>query len=116
MAKNVKFGDLGTDALVLDFTFADVPGPVKIGTVRSGHLVRNTVVRIDTAFDGGLELTIGDMIAQGRLQTISDNQPEFVNHWNVNNVYEYTSTTDVYIFFPNGTPTQGVGRVIVYLD
>ena len=116
MAKNIKFGDLGTDALILDFSFADFPGPIKIGTVRSGHVVRNTVVRIDTAFDGGSEMTVGDMLAQARLQAVSDNQPEFVNHWNVNNAYEYTTTTDIYLFFPNGTPAQGVGRIYVFLD
>lgn len=116
MAKNLKFGDLGTDALTVDFSFADIPGPVKIGTVRAGHIVRNTVVRIDTVFDGGLELTVGDAIAQARLQAVTDNQPEHAQDWNVNNVYEYTTTTEIFVYFPNGTPTQGAGRIMVFLD
>jgi len=102
--------------LVVDFTHVDLPGPLLIGEVPAGHIVKNTVVWIREAFDGGLEITVGDLLAQARLQTTADNQAEYVDHFNVNNVHEYETNTDVYVFFPTGTPTTGRGRVIVFLD
>jgi hypothetical protein len=102
--------------LVVDFTHTDFPGPLLLGTIPAGYIVRETVVWIKSAFDGGAGITVGDMAAQARLQELADNNPDVENHYNVNNVHEYAADTDVYVFFPAGTPTTGEARAVVYLD
>jgi len=119
MTENIRFGpsiESIVAPLVLDFTFADHPGPVLIGNVGAGRMIRETVLLIEDAFDGNIEITIGDMLAQGRLQTVYDNYPDHVDRYNVSNCVDYAVDTDVYLFFPVGIPTVGSGRVIVFLD
>ncbi len=102
--------------IVVDFTHTDFPGPLLIGMVPAGHIVRETVIDVQEEFDGGVTMTVGDMVAQARLQVTSDNRPTAVHHYNVNNVYEYATDTDVYVFFPSGTPTTGSAKITVFLD
>jgi hypothetical protein len=103
--------------LVVDFDWSDVAGgSVSMGLCRAGHLINKTTVEIIEAFNGGLGITIGDSVAQGRLQAVADNVPEEVSHYEVVNNYEYVSETAIFLFFPNGTPTVGRGRAIVYFD
>jgi len=103
--------------LVVDFEWSDVAGgSVSMGLCRAGHLINKTTVEIIEAFNGGTEITIGDSVAQGRLQAVADNVPEEVSHYEVVNNYGYVSETTIFLFFPNGTPTVGKGRAIVYFD
>lgn len=102
--------------LVKDFSWADVAlGSMSLGICPSGHLVDKTVIEIKTAFNGGVQMTVGDVVAQGRLMVIADNKPNVANHYEVNNSFEYVADTEIFIFFPGGIPTIGIGRVIVYL-
>jgi hypothetical protein len=89
---------------------------VSLGQISAGYIVRETIVDIQEVFDGSVGITVGDMVAQGRLQVIADNNPTLVNRYNVNNVEEYATDTDLYVFFPAGTPTTGRARVLVYID
>jgi len=102
--------------LVAEFTHTDFPGPVLVGVIPATHVVRDTVVEIQSPFDGGVTITVGDAVAQGRLQTVADNRPQRIDYYNVNNVYEYSVDTEVYVYFPSGTPTQGRARVVIFVD
>ena len=86
-----------------------------LGQISAGYIVRETVVDIQEAFDGSTGITVGDMAAQARLQLLTDNNPELIHRYNVNNVYEYATDTDLYVFF-SGTPTMGRARVLAYID
>jgi len=104
--------------LVADFGFADVPsGSVSLGVLPPGHIVRETVVEILDPFNGGTAITVGDAAAQARFQAVSDNSPERANHYNVNNVFEgYATETEIFVYFPAGSPTSGSGKVTVFVD
>ena len=103
--------------LVADFDWSDVAGgSVLLGTCPAGHIVDKTIVSIENAFNGGVQITVGDSVAQARLQAIIDNVPYVSSYYEVNNSYEYTATTELKIFFPGGNPTAGSGRVLIYLD
>lgn len=102
--------------LSVEFTFSDLPGPISLGTVPATHVINKTIVEVQEAFDGGVQITVGDVVGQARLQTIVDNKPTVVNHYEVNNSYEYDTDTEIFVFFPAGTPTTGRAKIIVYLD
>lgn len=116
MAQVARFGIIDAVPLKVDFAFSDLPGPISLGFVAAGHLVNKTIIDIESPFDGGTQITVGDSVAQARLQAIGDNFPEYANFYEVNNSYEYDTTTEIFVFFPAGTPTTGNGRVIIYLD
>jgi hypothetical protein len=102
--------------LVKSFSWSDVAGGnLLLGTCPAGYLVDKTIVHIQTEFDGNVQITVGDMVAQARLQAIADNAPSAAGYYEVNNSYEYVAQTDIYVFFPGGSPTVGQGRVLVYL-
>ena len=98
------------------FSFTDVPGSVVIGTVPAGMVIGETVVKIIEVFNNSTTITVGDALAQGRFQTISDNFPTYVGNYETDPHYRYDVDTQVSIFFPSGTPTQGTGEVIIYLS
>ncbi len=116
MADVARFGGIAEPPLRVDFLFSDLPGPISIGFVKAGHLVDRTIIDIQSPFDGATQITVGDSVAQARLQAVGDNWPGRTNFYEVNNSYEYATMTEVFVFFPAGTPTTGSGRAIIYLD
>lgn len=102
--------------LLVDFDFSDVlGGSVVIGTCIEGRVVSEVALLIEDDFDGGVAITIGDDVAQARFQAVADNNPEKVNTYQASVHHEYTSDTEIKVFFPAGAPTKGSGRAIVYL-
>jgi hypothetical protein len=102
--------------LVSTFDFNDVGGGSKsLGTIKSGQVVGEVALKILTSFDGGTQITIGDAAAQGRLMTIAQNSPADVEDYENDPNYQYTSQTELFVYFPGGIPTQGSGLIIVYL-
>jgi hypothetical protein len=103
--------------LVLEFSFSDIlVGSLLIGVVPGEHIARETVVIIEQEFDDGVGLTVGDTVAQARLQAISDNTPQKTNYYGVDNSFQYQTDTNVRVFLATGAPTKGYATVIVYLD
>lgn len=101
--------------LVVDFDWSDVAGgDVVVGKLLEGHIVEHAVVRITSPFDGGTQITVGDAVAQGRLQVISDNDPLTAGEYRTSPNYEYLVDTEIKVFFSAGSPTTGAGKVIIY--
>ena len=99
------------------FTFVDVAlgAPLLLGTVPAGVAVSETAVKIGAAFDGGTEISVGDAAAMARLMNKKNNKPEKVGDYKTDNDFRYTVSTEIYVYFPAGTPTQGAAEVFVYL-
>lgn len=118
MVLDAKFGyQPDTTRLLADFDWTDVAGgSVVLGTVKGRFVIAEAVVIIDYPFDGGLQITVGDAIAQGRIMTASENMPSVAARYKKDTDLEYLDTTELLVFFPSGTPTTGSGRVIVYLE
>lgn len=117
--KQVKYSDLSGShrPLVVDFAWSDViSGFVPLGFCPAGGIIPEVVMSVSSAFNGGLQITVGDAVAQGRLMVVKDNDPEMVANYKNDVDYEYTAHTELFVFFPSGTPTTGNGRVIVYLE
>jgi len=103
--------------LVAEFTFVDVSpgGSVLAGTVPAGYRAVDSVVEIDVGFDAGTQITVGDAVAQARLQAIVDNDPSVAGAYETDNNEKYASDTAISVYFPAGNPTVGVGRAIIYI-
>lgn len=117
MTAQVRIGSGGSKPIFVDFDYTDFTGgPVAllIGKMLKDVYCNSCVVDIIDAFDGGVTLTVGDMVAQGRLQIVADNFPGIVDQYETRPNYAYSVSTDVYVFL-TGTPTVGSGRVVVYL-
>jgi len=98
------------------FDFSDVAaGEMLIGTCLAGKYVFRVSVVIDSEFDGGTVLEIGDTEGHARLMTSEVAQPGYAGTtFRTTPDHRYMDNTDVYIYFPAGTPTTGSGRVIIY--
>jgi len=102
--------------LVIEISDSDYPGPILLGRVPEGYIVRETIVEIIESFNDGVGITVGDPVAHARLQAIGDNHPTVEDYYNVNNCYQYDAATNLFVYFPTGIPTKGYARVIVYLN
>jgi len=78
-------------------------------------VVSEVVIAITDPFDGATTITVGDALAQGRFSAVADNFPAYAEKYVTDPHHLYTSDTEILIYFPSGTPTQGTGEVIVYL-
>lgn len=102
--------------LVTSFDYSDVGGGSKsLGTIRSGQVVDEVVLQIATIFDGSTTMTVGDASAQGRLMAVAHNNPDVADDYERDVNYQYGSETELFVYFPSGSPTQGSGQIIVYL-
>ena len=107
----------GHEPLIADFSWTDfVAGRVSLGVCPAERVIPEVALCIFTAFDGGAQLTVGDVAAQGRLMTAAENSPDNVALYKKDVDYEYAAETEIFIFFPAGTPTTGSGRIIAYLE
>lgn len=105
------------DLLFADFDHtAWVVGWVSLGICPGGRCAAICVVEVIDAFDGGAQVTIGDITAHGRLQVAADNDLQEVYRYHSNPDYVYNVDQQLYIYMSAGTPTHGSGRVLVYLS
>lgn len=110
----------GTVQPVLKYISADfdgydvIDGYQLIGEIPLQGMVQSTAIIIDTPFDGYTEICVGDGVVNDRLMAVAQNIPSIANTYMNSSNYEYLTTTDIYIYFPSGTPTVGNGTVIVY--
>lgn len=101
----------------VEFDISDVAGgSVSLGYCIPGSYVPLVALEITEEFDGGVQITIGDASAQGRLMTIAQNDPGHVDCYKSDPDYQYETQTELFVFFPSGNPTQGTGKVIVYFQ
>jgi hypothetical protein len=101
-------------SFTISFGFGDFAGGSKsIGVVPGNIIISKLVLRVISPFNNGSEITVGDDIAQGRLMVIADNFPDNVGRYSAEPDYLYSSDTEIKMYFPNGTPDQGSGEVIV---
>jgi hypothetical protein len=114
MTVKAQFGPSYSRSLTVEFTWADVPGQLLIGKVPAGFFCPSCVVEIIDPFDGGTQITVGDLVAQGRFQGAADNDPETSHLYETEPHFAYPTATNVYVFF-SGSPSVGRGRVILYL-
>lgn len=99
-----------------DFDFSNVPGNLLIGTCPAGMVVGETAVNIVNVFNNGTTITVGDAVAQGRFLEAADVFTDYEGIYESDPHFSYDVDTEVRIYFPSGTPTQGTGEVIVYLS
>lgn len=96
------------------FDMNDVAGgSLLIGSVDE-NIIFTVIVTIETVFDNTTTCTIGDSGAQGRLMDASENNMSLQESYQTFHSYRYETETDLYVYFPTGTPTQGSGHVTIY--
>ena len=108
----------GGHRLELPFTFEDWSlGSKKIGKALGGLRVEKVSVIIDEgkSFNDGT-IVIGDADAHGRLAAAADIKLNQVKRFHTEPDHKYETDTDIYVYFETGTPTQGEGTVIIYLQ
>lgn len=98
---------------VVTFTFADHPGPVTLGTVPAGGLVTRVDLVVDTAFDPGVQFTIGTDVAQGLLTVVGDSSAQIEGAYGKDLDEPFVVAAAIRLFFVGPTPTVGAGRVVV---
>ena len=96
------------------FQWSDTPGPVTVGIVPAGRLIEKTVLEVQTAFNNGVDVTVGETSAQARLMAAADSRLNKTRSYMVENDYLCPTAMTVNVYFSGTTPTVGVGRVIVY--
>lgn len=100
--------------IVGDFSYTDfASGHLDIGNTYSGYFVEKVVVEVDSAFDEGT-ITVGDTLSSDLFTDASDSDLSVANVYEKSSVFEYSYNSSIRITF-TGEPTQGTGRVIVYL-
>jgi hypothetical protein len=101
----------------IQFSFIDVvPGTrMSLGLVLGGVAVEETAVKILSSFDGGTQISVGDDLVVARLQKVTDNKPNKIGQYKVDNDFRYTVSTEIFVYFPAGVPTTGTAEVFVYL-
>lgn len=115
--RSVNFISGGTH-LEKEFTFEDFPGgSIKIGNCLSGLRIDkvSVIVNEDDEFDDGT-MVIGDANAHGRLMVAADIDLTRSKKYSVEPDESYEEDTDLYAYFESGTPTQGTGLIIIYLQ
>jgi hypothetical protein len=111
---NLKLID---NKLYLDFDYTDVSGgSLSLGNCPDNISVATVSLIIDTVFNGSTTITVGDSVAQGRLMVVADNDPAELGTFRRDVDYLYSAETELFIFFPSGAPTQGQGKIFVYLS
>jgi hypothetical protein len=85
-----------------------------IGSIPAGLSIHKLRLDILTAFEAGIFFTIGDVVAQGRLMTAAQNNPQAVHSYIAEPDYAYATATNVKIYFGGGEATVGSGRIIIY--
>jgi hypothetical protein len=96
------------------FSWVDFPGPVTIGTIPVGSTIEKTILEVQSPFDNGIQVSVGETIAMARLMAVSDNRLDIVESFRVENDYLCPSVMTVRVYFVGIAPTVGLGRVIVY--
>lgn len=104
------------NTFLVDFTYSDVGSSIIIGSCVAGNIISKVIFEVIEPFNGGLTLTIGDAIGQGRLMTANQNNPSYSGSYCISPNILYETSTEIRIYFPSGSPTNGIGRVIVYLQ
>lgn len=109
-------GDVPETHFKKTFYFSDVPlGVIPIATVPQGQIVKEVVIDISEAFDGGVIMTIGDDGSQGILMTASENTLGEIGKQIASPDYQYHADTEVKMFFSAATPTIGTAVAILYV-
>jgi hypothetical protein len=105
--------------LILDFSWADVPGsPKLIGQIPANGLAERVSMIIFTGFDQAVSLEVGPLPAPAELMLGTDSNPAIPDVYQVTPEVMYSVPTNVYLTLlaPGPLPTTGTGRVIVYLN
>jgi len=97
-----------------DFDFNDIAAGFKLIGSISGKRILRVALIINTIFDGGLQITIGDSAAQARLMVIADNSPDSSNVYVTEPDEYYSTVTNLNLYFPIGNPTVGSGTAVIY--
>jgi len=100
-----------------DYTEANsTTGYKLLGNIPTQAMVQSAVVIIDSAFDGGLGITIGDIINQDSLMAAAENIPTVPGTYNKNSNYEYMLFTPINAYFTLAAApaTTGSGIIIIY--
>lgn len=99
------------------FSFVDITpgGKILLGIVPAGAAVEECAVKINTAFDGNTQISVGDEAVHARFMKITGNKPSLMATYKNDVDFRYTAATEIYVYFPVGVPTQGTAEVFVYL-
>lgn len=116
LVDNTVTNIIGGVTLELPFTFEDWSlGSKKIGKALKGLRVEKTSTEVTESFNNGT-IVIGDADAHGRLAAAADIKLNQVKRFHTEPDHKYETDTDIYVYFETGTPTQGEGTVIIYLQ
>ena len=81
-------------------------------------LVAMSVIEICTAFNEPVNIEVGRLSAPAELMIGTDSNAQSVDRYQVSNDLLYSVDTNLFltVIVPSGFPTQGFGRVLVYLN
>ena len=97
------------------FTHSNVSGgSILVGTIPINSRVSLTTLEITTSFNNSTTCTIGESGAQGRLMIVSENNASLIETYQSFNSHLFTTNTELYLYFPSGTPDQGEGQVTIF--
>jgi hypothetical protein len=109
-------GGIGNIQNTISFSHFFIPNPV--GVIPAGRTVDKTVLQVLEAFDNDVQVSVGDVDAQGRFLTVNDSALGRVgDSFMVEIDYRYVADTTINVYFVGWlVPTQGRLRVVVYFS
>ena len=114
---NVVGSGGGVGHLTQTFDWTDVAGgEIAVGVAPLGTMVQSVLLTILDDFDGGVSIEVGSDAAPAQLMLGAENIPSLVESYISFVDVLYVADTTVKVFFTAGTPTQGSGKVTVFLS
>lgn len=102
-------------ALFMSITAADwIAGSKLVGALPAGSRSLLIAVDVTTPFNGGAQCTVGDAAAAARLLTIDESNLTLTETFQTFRGVAFAALTNIRVYFASGTPTQGVGSIIIY--
>lgn len=108
-------GALPTGAFIVTYGTFDYTqsSPFALRTVGSGEVVREVRISVETVFDGGMELSVGNAGFSERLMAVAQNDPETIGMYTTSPEYNYTGGGTVNLYLSSSGATQGSGRIVL---
>lgn len=108
--------DIGTILRLIEYDFTYLTSsPLALRLLTSAALATAVRLIIDTAFDGTVSLTVGEMGNTSRLMSASQNVPSVVGSYDVTPDYQYSGGEEIRLYLSVAGSTQGAGRVLLWL-
>lgn len=105
-----------TGSLELEFSYSDFASVSKlIGNIAANVDIEELKIVVDSPFDGGAAVTVGDAVQPDRLAANSNSELAFTGIYDMEITYSYSVDTDINLYM-SGNPTTGSGKVLIFIS